>query len=507
MIPREDFAREEDDTVINLFGDFPISHLGDSSPYLRLLRKPDFQRETNQWSPEQIATFIASFVDAEVIPSLILWRSPTYIFIIDGGHRLSALRGWINDDYGDGSISFAFYKGEIPEEQKKIAKRTRQLVEQRVARFTNLQSMAANPSAPDTLKRRANVLLTRALTLQWIQGNASAAETSFFKINSQGTPLDETEELLIRNRKAPIAIAARAVLRAGSGHKYWSAFPDLARSEIEALAAKFYKYVFQPESDTPLKTLDVSLGGSVSPIDALSLLIEFLTIAGTRSVDRKAISAYPPDEDGSATISILRDAMEVVERMTGNAPSSLGLHPAVYFYNERGKYSRFLFLGMTSLLVEKLRNNDSMFFKKFTAARSGVEAFLVENKSLITNILQNLSRTLRVVRMKELFEFIISEYNEGRAVKPEQAITQLGLRGRVFDVNVAQINPQISDDTKSMIFVREAIKQAMKCPLCQGLLDARKSVSYDHILARRDGGTGDPSNVQLVHPYCNSVKP
>jgi len=36
------------------------------------LRKPDFQRETNHWTPEQLVTFIESFVDSEVIPSLIL---------------------------------------------------------------------------------------------------------------------------------------------------------------------------------------------------------------------------------------------------------------------------------------------------------------------------------------------------------------------------------------------------------------------------------------------------
>ena len=170
MIPREDFAREEDEIVLNLFSDFPISHLDKELPYLKLLRKPDFQRETNHWSPEQLATFIASFVDAEVIPSLILWRSPTFIFIIDGGHRISALRAWINDDYGDGSTSLEFYKGEIPDEQKRIAKRARQLVEKRVGRFSALRSMAANANAPEAIQRRANVLLTRALTLQWIQG-------------------------------------------------------------------------------------------------------------------------------------------------------------------------------------------------------------------------------------------------------------------------------------------------------------------------------------------------
>ena len=286
MIPREDFAREEAEIVVNTFTDFPVSHLNDASPYLKLLRKPDFQRETNYWSPEQVATFIASFVDAEVIPSLILWKSSTYIFIIDGGHRLSALRAWINDDYGDGSISSAFYNGEIPVEQKKIAKKTRQLVEQRVGRFTYLQSLAGNQRNTDVVKRRVSALLTRALQLQWIQGNIASAETSFFKINSQGTPLDETEAMLIRNRKTAIAIASRAILRAGAGHKYWSSFGSENIKLIEDSAASFYKYVFQPEVEAPIKTLDLSLGGSISPIDALSLLMEFLILAGSKTFDR-----------------------------------------------------------------------------------------------------------------------------------------------------------------------------------------------------------------------------
>jgi hypothetical protein len=39
-----------------------------------------------------LVTFVASFLDSEVIPGLILWMSPSYIFVVDGGHRLSALR-------------------------------------------------------------------------------------------------------------------------------------------------------------------------------------------------------------------------------------------------------------------------------------------------------------------------------------------------------------------------------------------------------------------------------
>src|ERR1035441_7098169 len=149
-----------------------------------------------------MATFVASFLDNEVIPSLILWKSPTYIFVIDGGHRLSTLRAWIEDDYGDGALSASFYKGEISEDQKRIAKRTRKLIEQKIGRFSTLKSNVDSKNDSEITKR-AKVLFTRVLALQWVQGSASVAESSFFKINSRGTPLDETETSLIQNRRKP----------------------------------------------------------------------------------------------------------------------------------------------------------------------------------------------------------------------------------------------------------------------------------------------------------------
>jgi hypothetical protein len=95
MIPREDFAIAQETYVLDLIKDFPVTHLANESPILKLLRKPDFQRETNHWNPDQVVSLLASFVDGEVIPSLILWKAPRYIFVIDGGHRLSALRAWM----------------------------------------------------------------------------------------------------------------------------------------------------------------------------------------------------------------------------------------------------------------------------------------------------------------------------------------------------------------------------------------------------------------------------
>lgn len=457
MIPRDDFAVQADEFALDLFADFPITSMARESAILKLLRKPDFQRETNHWTVEQLATFVASFLDNEVIPSLILWMSPSFIFVIDGGHRLSAIRAWMEDDYGDGVISREFYGGDIPAAQKRAARRARAVVENRVGRYSALRDLVGSKTGEEKARRRANRLATRAIPVQWIQGSADVAETSFFKINTQGTPLDDIEAMLIQNRRKPVAISARAILRAGAGHKYWSSFPQDAVREIEMLASELYELVFEPDIEEPLKTLDVPIGGSVSPVDALAILVDFLSIASRSDGKAKAISEDDDDETGEVTIRILRNSMEIVKRMTGNSPGSLGLHPAIFFYNERGKYSRFLFLAMSMLITERVRNNDKNFFKRFTRSRASLEAFLMENKSLIGILVQNMGKTKRVPNLRNLLAFVVTESEKGRVVTPESVIKHLGLHGRIIDVVSAKTSSQFSSDTKSKIFISKAL--------------------------------------------------
>jgi hypothetical protein len=86
--------------------------------------------------------------------------------VIDGGHRLSALRAWMEDDYGDGAISQAFHNVETPADQKRIAKRTGSLKEGKVRRFLTLKSAVGNKAIGDViLARRAGSLFTRPLIL------------------------------------------------------------------------------------------------------------------------------------------------------------------------------------------------------------------------------------------------------------------------------------------------------------------------------------------------------
>lgn len=193
-----------------------FENLRSDSNFVLSLRKPDFQRETNQWSVNQALVFLQSFLDGDLVPSVILWQSEEgFIFAIDGAHRLSTLRAWIEDDYGEGATSIAFFGGEIPEEQKKAGKLMRSVVDQQIGNYRSLKDkLTARAKNPDVeydskTNKRLKHLGSRQLELQWVTGDADVAEASFFKINTQGTPLDKTEEALLRNRNRAPAIAAR----------------------------------------------------------------------------------------------------------------------------------------------------------------------------------------------------------------------------------------------------------------------------------------------------------
>lgn len=508
MIRREDFAREiRDATPPETIRELNISQLLPNSAIRRQLRKPEFQRETNHWTPDQVLKFLASFIDGAVIPSIILWRSTNFIFVIDGAHRLSALCAWISDDYGDRTISKSFYSDEISNEQKRIAERTRKLIERSIGKYKSLDSLVGKP-ATDIAGTRAGAMNTRPIFLQTVVGNARVAEDLFFAINSQGTPLDETETYLIRNRYKPVAIGARAIVRAGFGHSYWSSFSSHNQAKVVEIAGELHRIIFEPEVTTPLKTLDLPLGGSASPVDALAVLIDFLIVADRRSDNTAKLadpSLYEDDESGEKTIEILNDGLRIANRITGNSAESLGLHPAVYFSNDKGKHSRFLFLGMCALISEKLKDNDGGWFKKFTLARKLVEKFLLTNKSVIGIVLQNLGKRTRIPKMREMFRYLVDEGAEGRIPETAEVFKHIGLSGKIYDITAAPRAVAFSDDTKSQIYYRQAIERAQACPICGGLLDMAKSVSYDHIMPVREGGLGSAENGQMVHPYCNSA--
>ena len=172
MIARADFALEpEQHTSVDNIEKLGLRDLTQGSLVLPSLRKPDFQRETNHWSPEQVVSLLECFVNGDLIPSVILWKSPLYLFVIDGGHRLSVLRAWAEDDFGDGAISQSFFGYEISKEQKRVAKRTRDLIEERVGKYAQINARLQLKDVPDEERRKGMALAARALHIQWVSGN------------------------------------------------------------------------------------------------------------------------------------------------------------------------------------------------------------------------------------------------------------------------------------------------------------------------------------------------
>lgn len=506
LVERSDFAETDDEVDvsgnISTISAVELSKKG----YLGTnLRKPDFQRETNNWSPSQIVTFIKSFLEGDLIPSIILWNSKSHVFVIDGGHRISALRAWIEDDYGDGIISRRFYDQVIPAEQSKMAEKCRRAVKLAVGTYADLEKILENPENEDEEKlKHARNLGRRAIQVQWVVGNAGVAETSFFKINTQGTPLDRIEEKVLRHRRKPAAIAARSIVRAGSGHKYWSGFDEIQVSKIEKQAKIVFELLFEPDLKTPIKTLDLPLGGTVSPVTSLGLLMDLI---GATSSNGIALEDQSPDIDGNSTYNALADCRKVLSRITGNDKGSLGLHPAIYFYNEKGKHSIHLFLGIVELVSRKIRNNDKSFFKKITKGREKIEIFLIENKPLIQQLISKVYSTKRVSTVSGIFDYIVSTTSKEEQIDMASIFKIAGLKDAVIASIGGNSSTQFSEDAKSETFLSSALTSSVRCPICHGAIDTQKSTSYDHIIPKREEGGGARSNCQITHPYCNqSIK-
>ncbi|MGR3466967.1 MAG: DUF262 domain-containing protein [Shimia sp.] len=118
-----------------------ISHLaGGFGVFAKSLRKPDFQRETADWTPQKIVDLVRAFVDGELIPAIILWKGGGFNFVIDGAHRLSAVLAWVYDDYGDRARLLAYFGEVVPPEQIRAAKKTGRLIEEEVGHFSQYES-------------------------------------------------------------------------------------------------------------------------------------------------------------------------------------------------------------------------------------------------------------------------------------------------------------------------------------------------------------------------------
>lgn len=514
-----------------------LDDLEQSATNFGLLRKPLFQRDTSSWPPEKIVEFIKSFLDNELIPNVIVWwsRQSGRIWVIDGAHRLSALIAWVNDDYGDGLIlSKPFFAHKIPPEQQRLADQTRALVEKQIGTYKQLQYVDRNPEAArdDLQKLRSNGFTALPIDAQWVEGEASKAETSFKKINGNPTTIEPIELDIIQARRKPNAIATRAIMRQGTGYRYWN-FDEQRVAEIEKLAKEIHSLLFDPILHTPVRTFDLPIAGEGYSAEAFKLIFDIVNIFNgftpamwrPKKTTRKRKTSkpeLPDDETGDATLEVLNRTRDVVQLISADGDprgGSLGVDPAVYFWGATGRFHPQAVLAVLKF-VQELRTQDK--FERFTDSRAEFEGFLLRHRSF-TNQIAKLkgSRQRSLESLVEMYRILFRQLT---------ALAQDEFPDDTKIVVAMQANPKLKDlidkseddasddeaveegrridvkfpvDVQTAGFLKQTKDAAPLCPICRARLHI-KSMSKDHKTEVRNRGRGQLRNLQLAHPYCNT---
>lgn len=501
LIVRDDFfedAEQHSDTH-----ELRITDLEPGLTFSRL-RKPDFQRETANWTPEQVIDLIETFCAGDIIPSIILWESGARIFVIDGAHRLSALIGWINNDFGAGKLSQVVYGSRITAHQQRMHDTTMSLI-----------TASGGVGLWDEYKKSRPAMTMKTLHVQWIKGRTAAqAAKAFIRINQGGTDIDPLEERILRAARSGLSVATRAIVRGGAGHPYWQHFSSAdAKRDTPRLGEEVHGLLYTPALELPIKTVELPLAGAAHGPQALRLAFDLVTTANaltTLDSTRKAPNeVLPPDQIGDDTKNYLHRTRSVVRRVLSSDPSSFGLHPALWFYNGNGAFQPAALLNVITWLADLDKRNKLHTFRRL---RGRFEDLILDHPTIIkppTNKLGSGKRTRKRMiavldRALELLEAhdhndvvwdLLSQDHKSlrRDEEEEQDAATRGAAGAAFSMSVK--NAATLADLKSV----------PRCKLCNGLKHPN-GITLDHTIKKADGGIASVHNSRWVHPFCNSSR-
>ena len=346
-----------------------------------------------------------------------------------------------------------------------------------------------------------------ALQVQWVDGDANTAENSFLKINQSATPISNAELELIQSRKMPYAIAARAIMRAGRGHNYWSIFEKNVQIKVKKYANEIHKLLF--DGNTFSKSADLSnlpIGGYFASTSTLDLINQTVKIAN--NIDEK--TDYVFDEDGEKTCEYLQNTLKLIQLINSKEKFSLGLHPFIYFYSNSGKHKIASYYGILEL-TNKMQKEGSL--NKICEVRGKFERVLLKYEFLIQQIVRKWRQSKRGYKeVARYFETLIELLLENKNDELENVIEKLVKKSEFNYLKTAIIDNTSSNTSrkdfsrgeKIQIKISALAKGIAICPICGGYIDVNSS-SIDHIKRKREGGIADVSNGQLTHIYCNTT--
>lgn len=256
--------------------------------------------------------------------------------------------------------------------------------------------------------------------------------------------------------------------------------------------------------------MDIPVGGKLKSANALALVLDFVCIANAIKIEvekqNPSHSLEPEVDAGESTLRLLKRCLEVARRINSIHPSSLGLHPVVYFYSKDGVHKVASFYAVIALVIELEKRNS---WSAFIDVREKFENFLLANDDLVQQIVRKHRSALAShEHVRDFFLLMIRELS----TKDIKDAIEASLKDSRFTyLKLGDVNPQdissaqdFSKEVKSRVFLSQALSGAPTCAICGGYLHMN-SITTDHIERKREGGTGSVNNAQLAHPYCNST--
>lgn len=532
---------------------------GHMSSRVDFLRKPDFQRATYSWTAQDCVELLESVVNEQVIPSIIMWQNQDsqYDYVLDGGHRVSVIIAWMQDDWGESAAS------DKDEEEadiiKKAAAEVRDLVRVKVGMFSEYE--AAEKVLDDALEnleleRTANKGETQDVSLSsisskmlkqgrfyrklrkgdiglhilWVEGNYEKAEQSFLKINKTGKKLSPWEITLVENRNSSFARTVMSVANIGSASHYWPTKGFDSHIEVQAQQTvvdilngveKLHEAILRPPLRTPIHTLDVPLLAADIKDRPPYLAELFTVVKGFKGQEAETERIIAKDRDATPEViinngkNLIIDALDVIGHLTGdsNNSKSLAVVPAMYFYSESGRHVRSLLYGFIYWLFSGGDNDEILTRKRiFSAHRQAFESKIMEK-----DIVPGLGRksgsgpevTIQTAHFYEELLQLLIKHND--AIQEESftkdyksLIKEFTTRRTREDNEGVGSSRRFTPRQRSAAILDVLIKGLGRCGICGGLMDATKAVQHDHITEVHKGGKTTMGNQRLTHPFCNN---
>lgn len=515
----------------------------------RLFRKPDFQRATAAWTPEQCLSLLESITDNQVVPSLIMWASPnnTLLYILDGAHRISVVMAWLLDDWGDRRNSEDYGSDEEERSIKRVAATVRDLVNTRIGtineyqeageeivRLTN-EGKAPRPEMGEKRFERGsfyNRLLTGgvAFNILWVTGNYDRAERSFASINRSGTKLSEWEFKLIENRDSSFVRAVMALANNASAEHYWLGdIPDGSdKSHLQQQAQDIVRDIhslndtlFTPAFKRPPRELRQPIFVISKREQRPPYIAELLVVIdGGRGREGEVEAAIARDKASSPAVIVangarlISRAREAFEHITGPSPKSLGLIPALFFYSDTGIHVRSLLYGLLHWLTSGIDEEILIRKRIFSGYRRSFEQILMQDKA---EFIGNISRgtgsgpevTVPTARyyqgLLELLKLYQGDSTASGFIAAYETLLKGASSSRTRSTAVSTGRSRaFTSPQRSRLVLQEALRSAPQCGICGGLIDPLSDVQHDHILEYAKGGPTIPANQRLAHPFCNN---